>query len=136
MSKPRRRKQKKQVKPELRLRQFAATELSDQLAAQHSAADLPRFMVDTVAGAYAPTDAQLMIEGFGAAATRPVTLRANTLKATAEDIAATLDAADIAHCPRRMVPGCLHPARGPRYPICGTSTSTVTARSTCRACRR
>ena len=97
MSKPRRRKQKKQVKPELKLRQFAATELSDQLAAQHSAADLPRFMVDTVAGAYAPTDAQLMIEGFGAAATRPVTLRANTLKATAEDIAVVLDEAGIAH---------------------------------------
>lgn len=97
MSKPRRRKQKKQVKAELKLRQFAATELSDQLAAQHSAADLPRFMVDTVAGAYAPADAELMIEGFGAAATRPVTLRANTLKATAEDIAAALDEAGIAH---------------------------------------
>ena len=67
MSKPRRRKQKKQVNAELKLRQFAATELSDQLAAQHSAADLPRFMVDTVAGAYAPADAKLMIEGFGAA---------------------------------------------------------------------
>ena len=40
-----------------------------------------------------------MIEGFGAAATRPVTLRANTLKATAEDIAAALDAAGIAHNP-------------------------------------
>ena len=87
MSKLRRRKQKKQVKPELKLRQFAATELSDQ----------PRFMVDTVAGAYAPADAQLMIEGFGAAATRPVTLRANTLKATDRDIAAALDAAGIAH---------------------------------------
>ena len=97
MSKPRRRKQKKQVKAELKLRQFAATELSDQLAAQPSAADLPRFMVDTVAGAYAPADAELMIEGFGAAATRPVTLRANTLKATAEDIAAALDEAGIAH---------------------------------------
>ena len=113
MSKPRRRKQKKQVKPELKLRQFAATELSDQLAAQHSAADLPRFMVDTVAGAYAPADAQLMIEGFGAAATRPVTLRANTLKATAEDIAAALDAAGIAHQHRCLVPGRFHPARGP-----------------------
>lgn len=97
MSKPRRRKQKKQVKPELKLRQFAATELSDRLAAQHSAAGLPRFMVDTVAGAYTPADAELMIEGFGAAAARPVTLRANTLKATAEDIAAALDAAGIAH---------------------------------------
>ena len=97
MSKPRRRKQKKQPKPELKLRQFAATELSDRLAAQHSAADLPRFMVDTVAGAYAPADAELMIKGFGAAVTRPVTLRANTLKATAEDIAAALDEAGIAH---------------------------------------
>ena len=97
MSKPRRRKQKKQVKAELKLRQFAATELSDQLAALPCAADLPRFMVDTVAGAYAPADAELMIKGFGAAVTRPVTLRANTLKATAEDIAAALDAAGIAH---------------------------------------
>ena len=50
MSKPRRRKQKKQVKAELKLRQFAATELSDQLAALPCAADLPRFMVDTIAG--------------------------------------------------------------------------------------
>ena len=104
MSKPRRRKQKKQVKPELKLRQFAATELSDQLAAQHSAADLPRFMVDTVAGAYAPADAELMIEGFGAAAARPVTLRANTLKAAAEDIAAALGAAGIAHNPVAWYP--------------------------------
>ncbi len=97
MSKPRRRKQKKQVKPELKLRQFAATELSDQLAALPCAADLPRFLVDTVAGAYTPADAERMIEGFGAAATRPVTLRANTLKTTAEGIAAALDAAGIAH---------------------------------------
>lgn len=104
MSKPRRRKQKKQVKPELKLRQFAATELSDQLAALPCAADLPRFMVDTVAGAYAPADAHLMIEGFGAAAARPVTLRANTLKATAEDIAAALDAAGIAHNPVAWYP--------------------------------
>lgn len=104
MSKPRRRKQKKQVKPELKLRQFAATELSDQLATQPSAVDLPRFMVDTVAGAYAPADADLMIEGFGAAAARPVTLRANTLKATAEDIAAALDAAGIAHNPVAWYP--------------------------------
>ena len=104
MSKPRRRKQKKQVKAELKLRQFAATELSDQLAAQHSAADLPRFIVDTVAGAYTPADAELMIEGFGAAATRPVTLRANTLKATAEDITAALDAAGIAHNPVAWYP--------------------------------
>ena len=104
MSKPRRRKQKKQVKPELKLRQFAATELSDQLAALPCAADLPRFMVDTVAGAYAPADAELMIEGFGAAVTRPVTLRANTLKATAEDIAAALDAAGIAHNPVAWYP--------------------------------
>ena len=102
MSKPRRRKQKKQVKPELKLRQFAATELSDQLAAQHSAADLPRFMVDTVAGAYAPADAELMIEGFGAPSPGTQTPLS---------------------CPR------------PRFPICGISTSTATARSTCKVCR-
>ena len=35
MSKPRRRKQKKQVKPELKLRQFAATELSDPVSYTH-----------------------------------------------------------------------------------------------------
>ena len=134
MSKPRRRKQKKQVKPELKLRQFAATELSDQLAALPCATDLPRFMVDTVAGAYAPTDAQLMIEGFGAAATRPVTLRANTLKATPRT--------SPPHSTRpasrtKPLPGIRTPSScpRPRFPTCGTSTSTVTARSTCRACR-
>ena len=104
MSKPRRRKQKKQVKPELKLRQFAATELSDQLATLPCAADLPRFMVDTVAGAYTSADAELMIEGFGAAVTRPVTLRANTLKATDEDIAAARDTAGIAHRPVAWYP--------------------------------
>ena len=134
MSKPRRRKQKKQVKAELKLRQFAATELSDQLAALPCAADLPRFMVDTVAGAYTPADAELMIEGFGAAATRPVTLRANTLRATAEDIAAALDAAGIAHNPVAWYLTPLSCPR-PRFPICGISASTATARSTCRACR-
>ena len=61
MSKPRRRKQKKQVKPELKLRQFAALELADRLAGLPCAADLPRFRGDTVAGAYAPADAELMI---------------------------------------------------------------------------
>lgn len=134
MSKSRRRKQKKQVKPELKLRQFASTELSDQLAALPCGADLPRFMVDTVAGAYAPADAELMIEGFGAAATRPVTLRANTLKATAEDIAAALGAAGIAHNPSLGIRTPLSCPR-PRFPTYGTSTSTATARSTYRACR-
>ena len=41
---------------------------------------------------------------LGAAAARPVTLRANTLKATAEDIAAALDAAGIAHNPVAWYP--------------------------------
>ena len=121
MSKPRRRKQKKQVKPELKLRQFAATELSDQLAAQHSAADLPRFMVDTVAGAYAPADAELMIEGFGAAATRPVTPPRSTQPAS--PTAPSHGTRTLSSCPR------------PRYPIYGISTFTATAKSICRACR-
>lgn len=104
MSKPRRRKQKKQVKPELKLRQFAATELSDQLAASSLRRRPAALYGHTVAGAYAPADAELMIEGFGAAATRPATLRANTLKATAEDIAAALGAAGIAHNPVAWYP--------------------------------
>ena len=125
MSKPRRRKQKKQVKAELKLRQFAATELSDQLAAQHSAADLPRFMVDTVAGAYAPADAKLMIEGFGAAATRPVTLPRTSLRRSMPPAS-----------PTKPLPGIRTPLScpRPRFQICGISTSTATAKSTCRAC--
>ena len=124
MSKPRRRKQKKQVKPELKLRQFAATELSDQLAAQPSAADLPRFMVDTVAGAYTPADAERMIEGFGAAATRPVTLRANTLKPRTSPLHSTRPESRTKPLPgTRMPSSCPRP----RFPICGTSTSTATA---------
>mgnify|MGYP000264668149 CR=1 FL=1 len=123
MSKPRRRKQKKQVKAEFKLRQFAATELSDQLAALPCAADLPRFMVDTVAGAYAPADAELMIKGFGAAATRPVTLRTNTLKAPASPTKPSLGTQMPSSCPT------------PRFPTCGTSTSIATARSTFRVCR-
>ena len=128
MSKPRRRKQKKQVKPELKLRQFASHRAFRPACRPSLRRRLPRFMVDTVAGAYAPADAELMIEGFGAAATRPVTLRANTLKATAEDIAAALDAAGIAHNPVSGTQTPLSCPR-PRFPICGISTSTATAKS-------
>ena len=96
MSKPRRRKQKKQVKPELKLRQFAATELSDQLAAQHSAATC-RALWSTRSPRLYACRCRARDRRLCAAATRPVTLRANTLKATAEDIAAVLDAAGIAH---------------------------------------
>ena len=133
MSKPRRRKQKKQVKPELKLRQFAATELSDQLAALPCAADLPRFMVDTVAGAYAPADAELMIEGFGAAATRPVTLRATRSRRPPRT---SLRRSVPPASPTTPSPGTQTPLScpRPRFPICGISTSTATARSTCRAC--
>lgn len=114
MSKPRRRKQKKQVKPELKLRQFAATELSDQLAAQHSAADLPRFMVDTVAGAYVPADAELMIEGFGAAATPGHAARQH---AQGNRRGHRCGARCRRHRPqpRHLVPRRLHPARGPGF---------------------
>ena len=126
MSKPRRRKQKKQVKAELKLRQFAATELSDQLAALPCAADLPRFMVDTVAGAYAPADAELMIEGFGAAATRPRQPPRTSLRRSMPPAS-----------PTTLSPGTRTPLScpRPRFPICRISTSTATAKSTCRACR-
>ena len=99
MSKPRRHKQKKQLKAPLKLRTFEPTPFADALAARETASDLPRFVVDSVAGAYAAADAERIIEGFGAAADRPVTLRANTLATTAEEIAAALDAAGIEHEP-------------------------------------
>ena len=55
-------------------------------------------MVDTVAGAYAPADAELYYRGLRRCGPHArSTLRANTLKATAEDIAAALDEAGIAH---------------------------------------
>ena len=62
-----------------------------------------------------PADAECsrMIERFGAATTTPGHAARNTLKATAEDIAAALDAAGIA----RPSPGTerLYPARGPGF---------------------
>ena len=134
MSKQRRRKQKKQVKPELKLRQFAATELSDQLAALPCAADLPRFMVDTVAGAYAPADAELMIEASAprpharsrCAPTRSRRPPRTSLRRSVPPASPTTPSLGIRtplSCPR------------PRFPTYGTSTSTATARSTYRACR-
>jgi len=51
MSKPRRRKQKKQLKAPLKLRTFEPTPFADALAARETASDLPRFVVDSVAGA-------------------------------------------------------------------------------------
>ncbi len=99
MSKPRRRRTKKQAKAPLRLRTFEPTPIADELAAREAASDLARFVVDSVAGAYSAADAERIIEGFGTAAERPVTLRANTLVATAEEISAALDAAGIEHEP-------------------------------------
>ena len=133
MSKPRRRKQKKQVKAELKLRQFAATELSDQLAALPCAADLPRFMVDTVAGAYAPADAKLMIEGFGAAATPGHAARQH---AQGDRRGLSLRRSMPPASPTKPLPGIRTPLSCPRpgFQICGISTSTATAKSTCRAC--
>ena len=97
MSKPRRRKQKKQQRPKLKLRSFEPSPFADELAARECASDLPRFVIDTVAGAYAAEDAECIIDGFGEAAGRPVTLRVNTLKAERDEIIQALDAAGLAH---------------------------------------
>lgn len=134
MSKPRRRKQKKQVKAELKLRQFAATELSDQLAALPCAADLPRFMVDTVAGAYAPADAELMIEGFAPrphARSRCAPTRSRQPPRTSPRRSMPPASPTAPSHGTRTLPSCPRP----RFPTCGTSTSTATARSTCKVCR-
>ena len=97
MGKPHRRRQKKQQRPELKLRMFGATPLSDELAEREAASDIPRFVVESLAGAYAPNDAEHALEGFAAAAERPVTLRVNTLKATRDEVVAALDAAGLTH---------------------------------------
>ena len=134
MSKPRRRKAKKQVKPELKLRQFAVTELSDQLAALPCAADLPRFMVDTVAGAYAPTDAELMIEGLWRRSCTPG--HAARQHASRQPPRTSLRRSMPPASPTTLSPGTRTPLScpRPRFPTYGTSTSTETERSTCRAC--
>ncbi|OUO62031.1 Fmu (Sun) domain-containing protein [Collinsella sp. An271] len=63
--------------------------------------EIPAFVRQQIAESYGADEASLVERGFDEARTRPVTLRANTLKAQPDDIADALDAARIAY---RRVP--------------------------------
>ena len=65
------------------------------------AESIPAFLVEAVEAAYGADDARRALEGMRDAAERPVTLRTNTLKATADEVARALDRASIAYerCP-------------------------------------
>lgn len=57
---------------------------------------IPAFLTDKLAAQFGAEDAAGIVQGYADAIERPVTLRANTLKATADKIASALDAAGIA----------------------------------------
>lgn len=95
----RRRKQQKKVREPLDLRHFEHTAEAEALAVEAGAEDLPSFFVDTLAGAYGASVASQALAGLDAAAERPVTLRANTIRATRDEVASALDAAEIPHEP-------------------------------------
>lgn len=63
--------------------------------------EIPAFVRQQIAESYGADEASLVERGFDEARGRPVTLRANTLKAQPDDIADALDAAGIAY---RRVP--------------------------------
>ena len=56
---------------------------------------IPAFLVQQVQAAYSEDIANQIFDGYQQAAQRPTTLRANTLKASADDVAAALDEAGI-----------------------------------------
>lgn len=91
----RRRKQKKQVREPLDLRTFEPTPATEALLADERAAGLPRFFIEGIVGAYGETEAERILDGIVSAKERPITLRANTLKASADEVAAALEAAQI-----------------------------------------
>ena len=57
---------------------------------------VPPFLREQLAAAYGTATCRRVLAGYGAACGRPVTLRANALKADADEVAAALDAAGIA----------------------------------------
>ena len=87
----RRRKQRKQQKPALNLRVFEACPESEALCESERAAGLPPFFVNSIVGAYGADAAHDLIEGIHDAAARPVTFRANALKATRAEVLAHLE---------------------------------------------
>lgn len=58
---------------------------------------IPPLLEERLHEAFSATDAKAALAGFEAARSRPVTLRANRLKATPDDVAAALDAAALPH---------------------------------------
>ncbi len=95
----RRRKQKKKVREPLGLRAFEHTAQAEAIAQEAGAEGLPAFLVDSLAGAYGAEVAAGALAGLNAAAERPVTLRANTIKTSRVEMASALDAAEIPHEP-------------------------------------
>ncbi|MDY4041927.1 MAG: RsmB/NOP family class I SAM-dependent RNA methyltransferase [Collinsella sp.] len=63
--------------------------------------DIPAFLRERVSASFGAESAELVFEGWREAAARPVTLRANTLRSDADEVAAALEAAGLAH---RRVP--------------------------------
>lgn len=63
--------------------------------------DIPPFLQERVGASFGARDAALVLEGWREAASRPVTLRANALCAGADEVAAALEEAGLAH---RRVP--------------------------------
>lgn len=61
------------------------------------ARQVPAFIGDRIRAAYGDEAAARILEGYRAACGRPVTLRANTLKASAGEVASALEAAGIAY---------------------------------------
>ncbi len=95
----RRRKQQKKVREPLDLRHFEHTPEAEALAVEAGIEGLPSFFVDSLVGAYGTAAASQALVGLDAAAERPVTLRANTVKASRSEVASALDAAGIPHEP-------------------------------------
>lgn len=95
----RRRKQPKKVREPLHLRTFEHTAEAGAIAQTNGAEALPSFLIDSLVGAYGSDVAANALDGLTAAAERPVTLRTNTIKASRDEVAAALDAAEIPHEP-------------------------------------
>ena len=97
--------------------------------------DIPEFLAQRLDDAYDADTVARIRDGFRAACDRPVTLRANTLRAGADEgpprrfrTRASLDAS-------QLVPRRLHPRRRARAGCLGPRDLPRGARSTCRACR-
>lgn len=94
-----RRRQNKKPRARADVRTFEATAQSAELAREACAEGLPAFFIDTIAGAYGLDTARQIARGIQDARERPVTLRANTILSSRDEVAEALDAAKIPHAP-------------------------------------